>query len=48
MFKITKENRDTIVNYLKSVIVPSQVGANLIQIAGMLEGLEEIKEEEKK
>lgn len=48
MYKITLKDKEMISNYLKNVIVPSQVGASLIQIAGLLDGLEEIKEEEPK
>ncbi len=48
MLKLSKQNRDEIVNYLRSVTVPSLVGASLITIADILSELEEIKEEVKK
>jgi hypothetical protein len=48
MLKIKKEQRDEIVRWLRTQIVPSEVGAGMIQVANMLAGLEEIKEEVKK
>jgi hypothetical protein len=48
MLKLSKQNRDEIVVYLRNVIVPSTVGANLIAIADILSKLEEEKVEEVK
>lgn len=48
MLKISKKDRDAIVSYLQSVIVPASVGANLFNIASLLSKLEEIKEDEPK
>lgn len=47
-YLITKEQKDQISNYLKSVTVPALIGANLIHIATLLDNLEAIKEEEPK
>jgi hypothetical protein len=44
MLKLSKQNRDEIVAYLRNVIVPSTVGANLIAVADILSKLEEIPE----
>ncbi len=41
---ITSDLRDQFSNYLKSVTVPSLVGASLIQIATALDQLEEASE----
>ena len=45
MLKIKKETRDEIVRWLRTQIVPSEVGAGMIQVANMLAVLEEIKED---
>jgi hypothetical protein len=48
MLKISKANRDEIVRWMRTQIVPSEVGAGMIQIATMLTNLEEIKDDTKK
>lgn len=48
MYKLPKQLRDTIIAFNRNVVVSSQVGYNLIQIADALEKLEEIKENDKK
>lgn len=47
MYTITKQDKEMISNYLKSVVVPSVVGSNLIQIANLLDGLKEVEEVKK-
>jgi len=44
---ITEEMKNSFSSYLKSVIVPSTVGANLIQIATALDTLPEVEEPRK-
>jgi len=45
-FKIKQNERDSIVNYLKVMVVPALVGADIVQIINLLSHLEEIKKEE--
>ncbi len=47
-YKIKKDARDTIINYLSSLTVPARDGANLMEIVKALSSLEEIKIEIKK
>jgi hypothetical protein len=47
MFKIKKQDRDEIVNYLNNVTVPAFIGANLKTIADILSKLEEVEEAKK-
>lgn len=44
MFKLPKDTRDQIVNFLQMQVVPANVGANLMQVADTLMKLEEIKD----
>lgn len=46
MYKLPKKINEEIISYLSNVVVPSNIGANLIQIAQVLSKLEEIKDDE--
>ena len=46
-YQINEKDRATIISYLKQVVVPAQIGANLNNIADLLSNLPEIKEEVK-
>jgi len=45
MLKIDNKIRDEICRVLPAQLVSAQVGATLMQVVGILNGLEEIKEE---
>ena len=40
--QIDKKTRDEIVRFLRSQIVPAEVGAGLIQVVGILNGLKPV------
>ena len=44
MYKISKENRDTIIQYLNGSQLPHR---DVVQLIQLLQGLEEVKEEKK-
>lgn len=44
-YKLEAPTRDMIINWLKVQIVPANVGAGMIQVAGMLENLAVLPDE---
>ena len=44
MYEISKENKDKIATFLRAVVVPATVGASLVSIADLLDGLKEIED----
>jgi len=47
-FEIEGGMRDEIVRFLRTQVVPAQVGAGLVQVADLLAQLKEVKQDDKK
>lgn len=44
MFKLPEEFRDQIMKYLANLSAPAAIGADLMKIVGLLQGLEKLDE----